>query len=85
MFVGGKGDRVSFTEYRYVDGVEKKLVFSGTIEYTFYEPGDPVMGVSIRDDDGVMHGGVDARDVYPITSFVVLKIEAMKENKVKNG
>ena len=56
------GDLVYLTTY--TDSGDTAEV-AGVITSTFYEPGDPVQGVSVRALDGTLHGGADSQDCRP--------------------
>jgi hypothetical protein len=48
--------------HRYTDAGEVETI-PAEVTGTFYEPGDPVMGVNLRLADGTPVGGVDSQDV----------------------
>lgn len=64
------GDRVCFSTYN-VD--ETKVARTGVVIDTFYEPGDPIMGVNVKDDDGRPFGGLDSQDVMPVEHLEALQ------------
>lgn len=56
------GDKVKFWNLN--EQYEEKIL-TGVVIDTFYEPGDPIMAVNIKGDDGKIYGSVDYQDVWP--------------------
>lgn len=70
-----KGDRVCFTYY---GEDENEKIEVGTVTSTFYEPGDPIMGVNVVNDHGQNFGGLDSQDVYPEYMYVKILATLVK-------
>lgn len=58
------GQKVKFVNLN--DQYEDEIL-TGVVLSTFYEPGDPIMAVNIKGDDGKIYGSVDSQDVWPNT------------------
>lgn len=59
-YIGTKGKMAMYT----ADG--QQVFVDAEIIDTFYEPGDPIMAVSVRElATGVVHGGLDSQDFRP--------------------
>ena len=57
-----KGDKVKFIQH---DADYNEIILSGEIIDTWYEPGDPIMGVTVLADNGQTYGSLDSQDVWP--------------------
>lgn len=56
------GDKVKFW---HLNEQYEDVMLKGEVISTFYEPGDPIMAVNIKGDDGKIYGSVDSQDVWP--------------------